>query len=84
MTMGQLIILTGKTASGKDTVMAKLLQKLPGFKKVVTTTSRGIRPGEREEEDYLFISEAEFRRKIEQGDFIEYVRYGGNFYGISA
>lgn len=79
--MGKLIILTGKTAAGKDTVMLKLLQKLPGFKRVVTTTSRGIRPGEQDGKDYLFISEAEFRRKIDQGDFIEYVQYGGNFYG---
>lgn len=79
--MGQLIILTGKTAAGKDTVMLKLLQKLPEFKRIVTTTSRGIRPGEQDGKDYLFISEAEFRRKIDQGDFIEYVQYGGNFYG---
>lgn len=79
--MAQLIILTGKTAAGKDTVMLKLLQKLPGFKRVVTTTSRGIRPGEQDGKDYLFISEEEFKRKIDQDDFIEYVQYGGNFYG---
>lgn len=80
-TKGLLIVLTGKTASGKDTVMHKLLGKLSGFKRVITTTSRGIRSGERDGVDYYFISEEEFLRKIDQGDFIEYVGYGGNFYG---
>lgn len=77
----RLLILTGKTASGKDTVMAKLLFRLPDFKKVITTTSRAPRDGEKEGIDYHFISASDFRRKIEAGDFIEYVEYGGNLYG---
>ncbi len=76
-----LVILTGKTASGKDTVMAKLLIKFPDFKRVVTTTSRNIRNGEQNGVDYNFISEPTFRQKIEAGDFIEYVDYAGNLYG---
>ncbi|MBI2315137.1 deoxynucleoside kinase [Candidatus Daviesbacteria bacterium] len=76
-----LIVLTGKTASGKDTVMAKLMNTLPNLKKVVTTTSRKPRSNEKNGVDYYFISEAEFRQKINQEDFIEYVSYGGNLYG---
>lgn len=76
-----LIVLTGKTASGKDTVMAKLLSKYPNLNKVTTTTSRKPRPGEKDGVDYFFISEDDFKRKIEKGGFIEYVQYGGNFYG---
>ncbi len=76
-----LIVLTGKTASGKDAVMAGLLNRLPNLKRVVTTTSRAIRPGETNGVDYNFISEEDFRHKIENGDFIEYVEYGGNLYG---
>lgn len=76
-----LIILTGKTASGKDTVISKLLSLLPGFKKVVTTTSRPPRDGEQSGVDYFFISREDFKQKIERGNFIEYVEYGGNFYG---
>ncbi|OGE18884.1 hypothetical protein A3J19_00400 [Candidatus Daviesbacteria bacterium RIFCSPLOWO2_02_FULL_41_8] len=76
-----LIILTGKTASGKDTVIAKLLSGLPGFKKVATTTSRALRAGEKKGVDYNFLSREDFKQKIEKGDFIEYVEYGGNFYG---
>lgn len=76
-----LIVLTGKTASGKDTVMAKLLEKLPNFQRIITTTSRPARAGEKDGIDYNFISKEEFERKINNGDFIEYVEYGGNLYG---
>lgn len=76
-----LVVLTGKTASGKDTVMARLLSIFPDFKRVVTTTSRASREGEKNGLDYFFISEADFRLKIDQGGFIEYVEYGGNLYG---
>lgn len=76
-----LLVLTGKTASGKDTVASKLLLRFPNFKKVITTTSRLPRPGETQGVDYNFISESEFKQKITSGDFIEYVEYGGNLYG---
>lgn len=76
-----LIILTGKTASGKDTLIAGLLQKYPGFKKVLTTTTRPPREGEINNVDYNFIPEQDFKQKIDYGDFLEYVEYGGNFYG---
>ena len=61
--------------------MSKLLSRFPNFKRVVTTTSRGPRGGEKDGVDYLFLSEPDFRHKIEMGDFIEYVEYGGNLYG---
>lgn len=76
-----LIILTGKTAAGKDTVMGNLLAKFPFFKKIITTTSRSPRNNEQNGADYKFISRQEFENKIKQGELIEYVAYGGNLYG---
>lgn len=76
-----LLILTGKTASGKDTVMARLLSDLPGTRRVVTTTSRLPRENERDEFDYNFITPEDFKKKIANNEFIEYVEYGGNLYG---
>lgn len=76
-----LLIITGKTASGKDTVMAKLLEKYPDFKRVITTTSRQPRNGEINGKDYYFISREDFENKIKNGDFIEHVEYAGNLYG---
>lgn len=76
-----MIVLTGKTASGKDTVLKRLLSRFPSLKRVVTTTSRNPRPGEKEGIDYFFISKEVFKKRIENGEFIEYVEYGGNLYG---
>lgn len=76
-----LIVLTGKTASGKDTIMAKLLERFTDFRRVITTTSRTPRDGEKNGVDYNFISKEDFKKRIEEGDFIEYVEYGGNLYG---
>lgn len=76
-----LLVLTGKTASGKDTVLAKLCQQYPDLRKIITTTSRKIREGEQNGVDYYFITEEDFKKKIDKGDFVEFVEYGGNLYG---
>lgn len=75
------IILTGKTASGKDTIKSALLKKYPKLNKVLTTTSRSPRQNEVDNVDYHFVSRDEFEKKISLGDFAEYVDYGGNLYG---
>lgn len=76
-----IIILTGKTASGKDTIQFELLRKYPNLKRVITTTSRVPRKGEENGIAYHFISEESFRQKISNEDFLEHVSYGGNLYG---
>ncbi len=81
MTKSLLIVLTGKTASGKDTIQSKLRQKYPNLHRIITSTSRVIRPGEKKDVDYHFYSRAEFKAKVETGDFVEWVEYGTNLYG---
>lgn len=76
-----LIIISGKTASGKDTLIARILKKYPNFKKVLTSTSRLPRNGEQNGMDYNFISQEQFKQKISQEEFLEHVEYGGNYYG---
>lgn len=76
-----LIVLTGKTASGKDTIKDILLSKYPSLKRVITTTSRTPRKGEKDGIQYHFLSKEEFQKGIDEKKFIEYVEYGGNFYG---
>lgn len=61
--------------------MAELQRKFPGLKRIITTTSRNLRNGEQNGVDYNFISEFDFRQKMEDEDFIEYVEYSGNLYG---
>jgi guanylate kinase len=57
------------------------MQKYPDLKKVITTTSRLPRKGEKEGIDYFFTTKKTFKEKINDGDFLEYVEYGGNYYG---
>ena len=76
-----LVIITGKTASGKDTLISKILEKYPNFKKVITATSRAPRGSEIESKDYYFLTRGEFEQKIKNNEFIEHVEYGGNLYG---
>ncbi len=76
-----LIVLTGKTASGKDTIKDILLSKYPNLKKVITTTSRTPRKGEKDGFQYHFLSREQFEKSIQLEKFIEYVEYGGNYYG---
>lgn len=81
-----LLVLTGKSGSGKDTV-AKELARKHGFNRIVTTTSRPMRKGEKQDIDYHFITKEEFLKKIDDNHFIEYRSYntssGEWYYGTS-
>lgn len=81
-----MIVIIGKTASGKDTIVKQLTEK-HGFKRIVTTTTRPMRAGEKEGISYNFISEADFLQKIENGYFAEWKSYDTEFgkwyYGTS-
>ncbi len=80
---GILLILTGSTASGKDTVVRKLLQRFPDFSKITTTTSRLPRKDEKEGKDYYFVSRERFLERLQAGEFLETVEYSGNYYGTT-
>ena len=73
-----MIIILGKTCSGKDTIVNKLID-LHGFKKIVTSTTRPMRKGEKQDITYHFLSEECFKQKINEGYFIEYKTYDTEF-----
>ena len=68
-----MIVLIGKSCSGKDSV-AKILCSM-GYSRVATCTTRPMRTGEIDGVDYYFISQSEFMNMIEKGDFAEYREY---------
>ena len=78
---GKLIILTGFSGSGKDTLMEMLLKTRPKFRRIITHTSRPIRPNERYGKDYYFVSHEEFENMIKEDKFIEHVMYGSHYKG---
>lgn len=74
--MGKLIVLMGKSATGKDTIY-KLLQadKSLNLQQLVPYTTRPMRAGERSGEAYHFVTEEEFHVLLEQGRVIEHRSY---------
>ena len=74
-------IVSGPSGSGKSTLVRKLLE-LPGMLWSVSCTTRPPRPSETPGEWYNFISEPEFRQRVERGEFLEYARvFGRHLYG---
>ncbi len=78
---GVLLVLTGPSGAGKDTVIAAFLKKYPTALKIVTTTSRKPRDGEEEGKAYHFLSREEFERLIAEEAFFEWVEFRGELYG---
>lgn len=73
-------VLLGSSGSGKTTLGRKTFGKQ---KELISTTSRAIRKGEFESEDYYFVTKEEFEKRIEQNEMFEHTRYLGNYYGLS-
>ena len=73
-----MIIIVGKTASGKDTVVKKLVDDYK-YTKIITYATRPVRKGEKQDITYHFISDDEFNQKINEGFFAEYKAYDTEF-----
>jgi guanylate kinase len=77
----KIIIVSGPSGSGKSTLVERL-RGLPDTMFSISCTTRARRAAESPGKCYDFISEAEFRRRIEQGDFLEYAQvFGKHWYG---
>jgi guanylate kinase len=80
---GYLIVISGPSGVGKGTVIRELMRLSGNYVVSVSVTSREPRVGEEEGVHYFFISKPEFEKMIENGQFIEWDVYVGNFYGSS-
>ncbi len=78
---GVLLVLTGPTGVGKDTLLIELLKRHPNALKLITTTTRPMRKGEKEGESYYFLSQETFLKKIEEHAFFEWVEFRNEFHG---
>lgn len=78
---GLLVVFSGPSGVGKDTVLEELAKVYPSFRRCVTTTTRQPRDYEVDGEDYTFISVEQFKSQIEQGAFLEWAEVHGNLYG---
>ena len=69
-----IVVLVGKTASGKTTI-ANELCKHHGYERIITYTTRPMRENEVQDVDYHFISDKQFNKMVENNEFTEYKRY---------
>lgn len=77
-----MIVLTGPSASGKTSIVIKLVKNY-GYSKVITTTTRSPRVGEMDGVDYHFVSVIKFLKDKKNNEFIETIFYNGNYYGTT-
>lgn len=78
---GMLVIFSGPSGVGKDTVLQEVLKKSSDISLSVSLTTRPIRGAEVNGEDYYFVTREYFERKLSENGFLEYAEYGGNLYG---
>lgn len=79
---GQIIVISAPSGAGKGTVIAELLKNDNKSRWLsVSATSRAMRKGEEEGVNYYYITEEEFKKRIDEDYFLEYTNYAGNFYG---
>lgn len=82
MNNGLLVVLSGPSGSGKDTVLKNVLEKMDGDAFLsVSMTTRSMRVGEKEGIDYFFVSKEQFQKNIDDDLMLEYAKYGSNYYG---
>jgi guanylate kinase len=74
-------VVTGPSGAGKGTLIERVLPRFDELALAVSATTRPCRAGEREGVEYYFLSREEFDRRIDVGDFLEWVDYVGNRYG---
>lgn len=80
---GKLIVVSGPSSVGKDSLVTALLTKYPNIHLSISNTTRVPRQSEINGQDYYFISNNEFNDLINKGEFLEWAKYNGNLYGTS-
>ncbi|MDR2686888.1 MAG: guanylate kinase, partial [Oscillospiraceae bacterium] len=78
---GLLVVLSGPSGSGKDTVLGELCKTADNLELSVSLTSRERRPWEFDGTHYYFVTREYFEEKLRAGEILEHTQYNGNYYG---
>ena len=81
MRRGRLIVVSGPSGAGKDTLIRAALEAIPELALIASATTREPREGEIDGRDHVFLSREEFERWIEEDRLLEWAEYSGNLYG---
>jgi guanylate kinase len=79
--VAKVFVITGPSGVGKGTLIRSLFDRVPELRLSVSATTRAPRPGEQDGVAYHFLERAEFDRRVDAGDFVEWAEYSGNRYG---
>jgi guanylate kinase len=79
---GVMIVLSSPSGAGKTTLV-KMLSKMDNYEISISHTTRQPRPNEVNNKDYYFVNEDEFKRLINNQEFLEYAKVFSNFYGTT-
>jgi len=77
----RVFVITGPSGVGKGTLIRLLRERLPELELSVSATTRAPRPGEQDGVDYHFLTDADFQRRVDGGEFVEHATYSGRRYG---
>jgi guanylate kinase len=78
---GRLIVVSGPSGAGKDTLIRAALEAIPELALIASATTRKPREGEVDGRDHIFLTREEFERWIEEDRLLEWAEYSGNLYG---
>ncbi len=83
LSRGLVFVLSAPAGTGKTTLIRMLMQEFDCVEEGVSCTTRPPRIGEVEGKDYFFLSPEDFKKKIVEGEFLEYAEVYGHLYGTS-
>lgn len=78
---GDLIVVSGPSGAGKDTICNKLLERHKGMYLSISMTTRGIRENEKDGVDYYYVTDEVFEENIKNDNFLEYEKVYDSYYG---
>ena len=81
MQRGLLIVISGPSGVGKNTVISNLFEQLPNLRYSISATTRAPRENEADGLNYYFLNEAEFLIKIQSNEFLEWAKVYNHYYG---
>ncbi len=76
-----MLVLSSPSGAGKTTISRVLLERDDNLTMSVSATTRPMRPGEVDGEDYFFVDKIKFNKMITDGELLEHANVFGNFYG---
>ncbi len=78
------VVVSAPSGGGKSTIVTEILNRVPNATRSISCTTRSPRAGEKEGVDYFFVTEAEFKKRVSAGEFLEWAVVHNYSYGTPA